>query len=94
MRVHVLDENFAILRTLEAPADVAAFSKLWATQVKHTGEPAMRAMYKLDITDGRGTTRWLYDPAGLVRVLSKRHTAVYRLPTPTAFNDLLGLPPA
>jgi hypothetical protein len=51
----------------------------------------MRPEYKIDIRREDRGGRWLYDPVGFVQVLSKRKTPVYRLPSPGAFNKLLGI---
>jgi len=91
MRVTVRDAEFRPIRTITSAPDLAVFSELWAARMKESANAAMRPDYKIDIQSDRRSARWLYDPAGFVQVLSKAKTPVYRLTSPAAFNELLGI---
>jgi len=71
--------------------DLAAFSALWAARAEEAGRSSVPADYKIDIQGGGRSVRWLYDSEGFVQALSVRQTPVYRLPSPAAFNALLGI---
>jgi len=72
MRVTVRDAEFRPIRTITSAPDLAVFSELWAARMKESANAAMRPDYKIDIQSDRRSARWLYDPAGLVQVLSPR----------------------
>jgi hypothetical protein len=91
--VVVLDGDFRPIRSIAAAADLAQFQALWSSRVKQSAEVALRPDYKIDIRSAARSERWLYDPAGYVRVLSARKTPTWRLPSPAAFNVLLGIAP-
>ena len=92
-QVSVLDEEFRPIRTLQSASDLTAFEQLWLEREKQGPDVAMRAVYKIDIESAGRSDRWLYDPAGLVRRLTKRKSPVYRLPSASAFNQLLAIEP-
>ncbi|HLL29261.1 MAG TPA: hypothetical protein VKT73_16610 [Xanthobacteraceae bacterium] len=91
MRVAVLDAEFRTIRTITAATDLAFFNELWAARLKESPNVTMRPDYKIDILSDRRSTRWLYDPAGLVQVLSVNKSPIYRMSSPAAFNELLGI---
>jgi hypothetical protein len=91
IRVTVLDAEFRPIRTITSAPDLAVFSEHWAARVKVSANAAMQPDYKIDIQSDRRSERWLYDPAGFLQVLSKAKTPVYRLTSPAAFNELLGI---
>jgi hypothetical protein len=92
MRVAVLDAEFRSIRTIISAPELALFSKLWATRAKLNASTVVQPDYKIVIqqSDGR-SARWLYDPAGIVQVLSIWKTPVYRLASPERFNEFLGI---
>src|SRR5262245_54409188 len=92
-QVSVLDGEFRPIRTIQSAPDLTAFEQLWRERQKQGRDVTMRALYKIDIERGGRSDRWLYDPAGLARRLSKRKTPVYRLPSAAAFNRLLAIEP-
>ena len=49
-------------------------------------------LYKLDIARNGCSSRWLYDPAGLIQVLAIHKSHVYMMPSVTSFNALLAVP--
>lgn len=89
--VQVLDDQFRLVRKLTSTDDLAAFRDLWSGRVKYKGAAVMRPRYKIDVREDHKGARWLYDPDGFVQVLSKAETPVYQLPSPAAFNKLLGI---
>ena len=92
MRVAVLDAESRSIRTITSAPDLALFSKLWATRAKVSANTAVQPAYKIVIQQSdRRSERWLYDPAGIVQVLSIWKTPVYRLPSPEGFNEFLGI---
>ena len=93
MQVAVLDRDFRPIRNITAAADLAKFRVLWSARVKQSADVALQPDYKIDIRSEGRSERWLYDPAGYVRVLSVQKTPAYRLPSPAAFNMLLGIGP-
>ena len=90
-RVGVLDAQFRPVSTLTSAADLAAFSGLWAARVEESSRTSIAADYKIDIRSEGRSVRWLYDSEGFVQVLSVQQRPVYRLPSPAAFNALLGI---
>jgi hypothetical protein len=92
MRVTVFSAELQSIRTITSVSDLAVFDELWATRVKMNPDTAMRPGYRIIIqkTDQR-SERWLYDEAGIVRVLSIWKTPVYRVSSPAEFNELLGI---
>lgn len=89
-KVIVLDADFRQIKIIASDPDLAAFNEHWATR-RRSAYLAMQAEYKIDIQYGKRSERWLYDPAGVARVLSKKKTPLYRLESPSAFNELLGI---
>jgi hypothetical protein len=90
--VTVLNAQLQSIRTIASVSDLAVFSRLWATRVKVNASTSVRPGYSIVIQHGdRRSERWLYDDAGIVQVLSIWKTPVYRLPSPTEFNQLLGI---
>ena len=90
--VAVLDAELRSIRTITSAPDLALFSKLWATRAKVSANTAVQPAYKIVIQQSdRRSERWLYDPAGIVQVLSIWKTPVYRLPSPEGFNEFLGI---
>lgn len=89
-QVTVLDAEFRPIRAIATGPDLATFSKHWATR-RRSADAAMQPHYRIVIQYGRRSERWLYDPAGFTRVLTKKKTPVYRLGAPTDFNVLLGI---
>src|ERR1700727_1832064 len=88
MRVTVLDAGLQPIRTMTSVPDLAVFSEFWATRVQVNAHTAMRPGYSIVIQRGdRRSERWLYDDAGIVRVLSIWKTPVYRVPSPAEFNE-------
>jgi hypothetical protein len=90
-RVGVLDAEFRPVSTLTSAGELAAFNAPWAARVEESGRASVAADYKIDIQTGGRSVRWLYDSEGFVQVLSAGQRPVYRLPSPTAFNALLGI---
>ena len=93
--VTALDGNFQPVRTITSGAELAAFDEHWAGRVKQRGgaelRPPYAPQYRINIQSDRRGESWHYDPAGLVRVLSVLRVPIYRLPSPAAFNALLGI---
>ena len=90
-RVAVFDAEFRPIRTIASGPELAAFNELWAARIKENPLSAMRPDYKIDVLSNGRSERWLYDPAGFVQVLSVKSGSTYRLPSPAAFNGLLGI---
>jgi hypothetical protein len=94
MQVTVLDAGLQPIRTMTSVPELAVFSELWATRVKVNANTAMRPGYRIVIQQSdRRSERWLYDDAGIVRVLSIWKTPVYRVSSPAKFNELLRITP-
>ena len=88
--VVVLDSEFRELRTITAAHELALFDRLWSDRAEET-ESALRPLYKVSIFRNGRSVRWLYDPAGLARVLSKAKKPVYRLRSVADLNALLAI---
>jgi hypothetical protein len=88
--VVVLDPEFREVRTITAARELALFDRLWADRAEET-EGALRPLYKVSIFRNGRLVRWLYDPAGLARVLSKAKKPVYRLQSAEDLNTLLAI---
>jgi hypothetical protein len=92
MQVAVLDAGLRPIRTIASVPDLAVFSEFWATRVKVNANTAMRPGYRIVIQQSdQRSERWLYDDAGIVRVLSICKTPAYRVSSPAKFNELLGI---
>jgi hypothetical protein len=91
-RVSVLDAGHQPIRTMTSVPDLVVFGEIWATRVKVNAGTAMRPGYSIVIQQSdRRSERWLYDDAGIVQALSIWKTPVYRVSSPAAFNEILGI---
>jgi hypothetical protein len=90
-KVSVLDQNFQLVKTLTSARDLAAFDELWSGKTVQESALGSGFLYKIDIHRGGRSVRWLYDPAGFLKVLSKSRTPVYGLSARQAFNRLLAI---
>jgi hypothetical protein len=97
VRVSVRDHNFQLVKVITSDGDLASFRKMWSTLVEADPglcrQAASGVHYKLDIQWASHGSRWLYDPAGFVRVLGIWRAIwvapLYRMPTPGEFNRIL-----
>jgi hypothetical protein len=90
--VTVRDNEFRILKTIASDTDVSLFSDLWSKKKREPYRAPITFAYKIDIQlKPKGGRRWLYDPAGVVQVLSKQEVPSFRLESPEHFNRLLGI---
>lgn len=93
VKVRVLDRECRVIEEIASPRQLASFIELWSKRIEQTSQNSAatgdRYPYKLDIQYSRRTERWLYDPTGFTRVLSKQRAPVYRIPSPQEFNALL-----
>jgi hypothetical protein len=90
-RVSVLDQDFQPVKTLTSASDLASFDELWSGKAVQESASGDGFLYKIDIQRGGRSARWLYDPAGFVRVLTKSRTPIYAIPARQAFNRLLAI---
>ena len=98
VKVTVRGERFEAIKTLTSPQELADFAGLWWS--KNEADPQLRkhlppgTTYALDILTRHGN-RWFYHPSGLTRLLAIWPAIwvapLYRLPSPAAFNKLLGI---
>lgn len=86
-KIVVRDPNFEIVREISLEEELTQFSKLWDGKVKK-GNAELNVIYKIDFVPG---DRWLYDPAGVTRVLSKGSVESFQVPDVKVFNQLLGI---
>jgi hypothetical protein len=107
VKITVRDDRFQPIRTLESVAELEAFGDFWSHRAEADfalwPSPGLRSPYKIDIhrfdarKAKRSASRWLYDPAGLARLLGIWRplwiAPLYRLPDPADFNKLLGVDP-
>jgi hypothetical protein len=91
IQVTALDAGFRQIRTITSADELAMFRELWSAREKQKADVAMRPDYRIAFRLGGRAESWLYDPDGFARVLTKRKTPVYRLPSPAAVNKLLGI---
>ena len=89
-RVIVRDADFRPIREIASSAELASFAQHWSTRTPSAGE-ALHLHLKIDIHHADRSERWLYDPAGYARALSKNATPTYKIATPLPFNMLLGI---
>jgi hypothetical protein len=90
--VTVLDPDSQLVKTLTSARDLAAFHALWSTKTVRDSELVSRSLYKIImIQRGGRSTRWFYDPAGVLQGLSKSRTPVYGISDLEAFNRLLAI---
>ncbi len=86
--ITVRDSNFEILKDLRDVKSVSSFKSYWNRKTKMSDDVRMKPLYKIDIQPG---DRWLHDPAGYVRVLSKARVPIYqrgRLELGSSIRDL------
>jgi hypothetical protein len=101
VKVTVWDARFKVIETIIADAELAAFGEIWSQKIEQPKETMTAYRYYLDLRHLRGskysTTRWLYDPSGLAKVLGIPffgiRIPIYRIPSPDRFNQLLGIDP-
>ena len=86
--VTIRDKNFAVIKVLSDETSMPSFNGYWNKKAKMTDDVPMKPLYMIDIPPGH---RWLYDPAGYVRVLSKAKVPIYQISSPGDFNKLLGI---
>jgi hypothetical protein len=86
----VRNADSSIVRTIVSAEELESFRALWSTRKKLPPDTPMHVQYKFTILSGGRSDSWLYDPSGLTQVLTKARTPVYRLPSPEAFNRLIG----
>ena len=82
--------DFPVIRTISSAEELKAFLAIWSNREKLPPKTSMQVRYRLSILSGGQGDSWLYDSAGLTRVLSKSRTPVYRLPSPELFNRIIG----
>jgi hypothetical protein len=98
VKVTVRGARFEVVKTITSPQELAAFAELWWSKVEADPQlwkaaPAA-TIYALDIVT-RHSNRWFYHPSGLIKLLAIWPAIwvapLYRLPSPAAFNTLLGI---
>lgn len=91
-KVSVRDKAFVVVKEL-SPEEIKTFEALWANKVR-VSEPFaisdQEAHFKLDITRGAASDRWLYSVSGRTSVLSIQQKAAFQLKDVDAFNKLIG----
>jgi hypothetical protein len=86
-----LDPDPQVLRTLASAEELEAFTELWSTRVTLGNVPKPDASYRFYIGRERRGDSWYYNPEGFVWMLTIQRKPLYRLPSPEAFNTLLGI---
>jgi hypothetical protein len=92
-KVVVRDAEFKLLKTLETASELAEFNRIWVQKGKEA-EPLsveLPTQYKLDVSVNGQSTRYLYEPDGRTRVLTKGPAPVFRVKDVGDFNQLLGV---
>jgi hypothetical protein len=108
-RVVVRDGQFQVIKELTGDDELPEFRRLWFDRVEADPELWRAAgqesyghgAYKLDLRrptkSGNRSSRWLYDPSGLVKLLAIWRSIfvapLYRLRSPEEFNKLIGIRP-
>lgn len=88
--VSVRNKDFQVVKVINDQKSLQQFEKAWKEKKKTKNPPHPNWLYKIDI-EGKGYgDRWLYDPSGLVQVLSKIKTPIYGIPDAESFNKLIG----
>ena len=89
--VTVRNKEFEIVKSLSAD-EVVEFERLWQdkSEVSVPLNDAGGTHFKLDLTYGDDSDRWLYQTSGFVQMLSIDKSPVYQLRVPEAFNRLIG----
>jgi hypothetical protein len=90
-KVSVRDKDFKVVKILEQKDELVEFELIWEKKTKQKNVASLNWVYKLDISRAGKSVRWLYDPAGWTRVLSKKLTPLYRIASRNEFNKLLGI---
>jgi len=89
-RISVRNNNFEVVKVIKDQQSLQQFEKAWKEKKVIKTTQLTQWLYKIDIEGEGYDDRWLYDPSGYVRVLSKVKTPVYRLSDAESFNKLVG----
>jgi hypothetical protein len=97
-RVTVRGPHDREVKTISTDADLAAFRQMWSRMIEVEPELWSGADGNhLVISRNDYTSRWLYDPAGLLKSLAIWRSIwvapLYRMPSADTFNRLLGIVP-
>ncbi|MBW1811488.1 MAG: hypothetical protein JRJ87_25085 [Deltaproteobacteria bacterium] len=90
-KVTIRNKDFEVVKILEKKTELAEFALHWEKKVKQKNEVSVKWLYKLDVSKADKGNRWLYDPAGWTRILSKKMTPIYKIASKEEFNKLLGI---
>lgn len=77
--VRVFDADFELVSVIDEPGDLEEFQSLWEDRTVADSSVEPGFSLKVDIVTDTSSTRWLYDPEGYARVLSKRETPLFSL---------------
>ena len=75
--VRVLNADFELVRVIDDPGALAEFQARWEDRTIASSPVEPCFSFKVDIVTESGSTRWLYDPAGYARVLTKRESPLF-----------------
>ena len=87
--VTVQSKNFEVIKEIRNQNSLLEFRDHWNKKEKVADDTIHHPEYKIDIVPG---DRWLYDPTGYTRVLSKAKVPIYKISKPEEFNRLLCIP--
>ena len=88
--VSVRNKDFQVIKVINDQKSLQQFEKAWKEKKKTKNPSHPNWLFKIDI-EGKGHgDRWLYDPSGLVQVLSKIRTRIYEISDAESFNKLIG----
>lgn len=91
--VRVLDADFKLVSVIDDPEALTEFQALWEDRTIASSPVEPCFSFKVDIVTESGSTRWLYDPAGYARVLTKRESPLFCFSSGEALLPFL-LPPS
>jgi hypothetical protein len=89
-KIVVRDDGFTVVKVITSASELQMFDRRWSEKIPEA-DGIFQPRFKLDILRNDRSVRWLYDPLGLVQLLTKRKTPVYRLPSASDFNALLAI---
>ena len=87
--IKVWSNNFTLIKTIDDSKTLSVMENLWMKREKVKPEKEPKFIYSIDIVANGQSTRWLYDPAGYVSVLSKTKVPVYKIQENQKFNDII-----
>jgi hypothetical protein len=87
--IKVLDAKFKTINDISDSLEIKALNKFWHNKFIFTKNKEIDFKFKLDISFNSKKQRWLYDPLGFVRLLTKSRSVIYEINNPPNFAKVI-----